>query len=215
MVSELVSVIIPAYERPQLLLERSLPSVLAQTHRNLDVHVVGDGATPEVVAAMATVTDPRVRFTQRPRPVYPQGDLNAWHVSGSHAVNYALDTARGDWICGMGDDDELYPEYVERLLSEALRQGVDIIYCRSEVIHNGRVKGYLGRWPPRHGGQAGGEWLWRKNSVRLDPECWRKGMPNDWDFHSRMLLSGMKCGFVPDVLYKYYPSKHVPPCNLV
>jgi len=39
----LVSVVIPTYNRPQLLMTRSLPSVMAQTHEELDIHVVGDG----------------------------------------------------------------------------------------------------------------------------------------------------------------------------
>jgi hypothetical protein len=180
----------------------------------LDVHVIGDGATQEVVTAMATVTDPRVRFTNRPRPEYPPGELDAWHVSGSHAVNYGLDNVQASWVCGIGDDDEMSPVYVEHLLGTALREGADIVYGRSAVIVNDHVKGYLGFWPPRHAGQAGGEWMWRRNDVRLDPECWRRGLPNDWDFHSRMLATGMKVAFLPEVLYFYYPSKHIPPCGV-
>src|SRR4051794_20404286 len=37
----LVSVVIPTYDRPQLLCERSISSVLAQTYRNFEIVVVG------------------------------------------------------------------------------------------------------------------------------------------------------------------------------
>lgn len=149
----LVSVIITTYNRPELLTLRCLPSVLGQTHHNLDVHVVGDGAGPEVVAAMATVTDPRVRFTNRPRPEYPPGELDAWHVSGSWAANYGLDHVRGEYVCGIGDDDEYMPEFVEVLLNGLIEQRVGLIYCISEIIGTGR---YLGcDFPPRFAGQSG------------------------------------------------------------
>jgi glycosyltransferase involved in cell wall biosynthesis len=208
----LVSVIIPTYNRPELLTQRAIPSVLAQTHRNFDLHVVGDGAGPEVVAAMATVTDRRVRFTNRPRPIYPPGELDAWHTSGSHAFNYGLNTARGQFVCGLGDDDSYEPEYIEALLDGLTEQKVGLIYCISRVVRpDGGPSGYLGcDFPPQFSHQSGGEFLWRKNDIRLDAECWRRGLPNDWDYIERTMRSGVKVGRVPRVLYNYFPSKHVP-----
>ena len=81
--SDLVSIIIPTYHRAELLLARSLPSALNQTHADLDIHVVGDGADQATVDAMATVTDPRVRFTNIERQVYPDDPIWAWNVRGS------------------------------------------------------------------------------------------------------------------------------------
>jgi glycosyltransferase involved in cell wall biosynthesis len=211
-VNRLVSVIIPTYQRPELLLTRSIPSVLAQTYKHLDLHVVGDGCTEETLHKMgdlrAVFKDRRVRFTNRPRPSYPGSELDAWHIAGSYATNYGLDTAWGQYVCGLGDDDALEPEYVEALLDGLLEQDVDMTYCISQI----EGSGYLGcDYPPQFARQSGGEFLWKKNFVRLDPECWRKGLPNDWDFHSRMMAQpGFRVGRVPRVLYHYFPSKHVP-----
>jgi len=41
----LVSVIIPTYNRNETLFGRALPSVLNQTYRDIEVHIVADGMT--------------------------------------------------------------------------------------------------------------------------------------------------------------------------
>ncbi len=41
----LVSVVIPTYDNHELLRERAIPSVLAQTHQNVEIVVVGDAAS--------------------------------------------------------------------------------------------------------------------------------------------------------------------------
>src|ERR1035437_4734656 len=95
----LVSLIIPTFRRAELLMDRSLPSAMGQTYSNLDIHVVGDGTDQETVDAMATVTDPRVRFTNITHQHYPeQNSFFAWCVSGTDAINYGLDTALGTWV---------------------------------------------------------------------------------------------------------------------
>jgi glycosyltransferase involved in cell wall biosynthesis len=211
----LVSVVIPTWRRAELLLSRSLPSILGQTHTNLDVHVVGDGADQATTDAMATVMDPRVRYTNRSRQSYPDDPYKAWLTSGSEAINAGLDTALGDWVCWCGDDDEFMPTYVERLLAAAEEQGVDAIYGRSEIIApSGESRGFLGSWPPALGSQTN-DLLWRRNDVRLDPRCWVRGMPNDYDLWERMKASGVRFGFIPEVLFRYWPSNHIPGCGAI
>src|SRR6266850_768429 len=64
----LVSVIIPTYGRSELLSERALPAVLAQTHERIEVLVVGDAAGPETASAVGRFDDSRVEYvnlTQR------------------------------------------------------------------------------------------------------------------------------------------------------
>jgi glycosyltransferase involved in cell wall biosynthesis len=208
---ELVSVIIATYNRPALLTQRSLPSVLAQTYTNLDIHVVGDGAGWPVVEAMSKITDPRVRFTNIERFHYPPGELEAWHVSGANAGNYALDNARGEWCCCIGDDDEYKPTYVEKLVAACHEQKMGAAFSRSEVVVNGKVIGYMGAPPPRFAHQAGGELLWRACDVRFDPESWRRGLPSDWVFWESVIDNWGGVAFVDEALYRYHPSKHIPP----
>ncbi len=62
----LTSVVIPAYNA-ELFIERTLRSVLRQTHSNLEVIVVDDGSTDKTrVIAEAATTDDRVRIISVP-----------------------------------------------------------------------------------------------------------------------------------------------------
>ena len=68
----LVSVIIPTWNRGELLATRTLPSVLAQTHQNLEIIVVGDCCTDTTAEMIAAIGDPRVIFYNLPeRGNYP------------------------------------------------------------------------------------------------------------------------------------------------
>ena len=48
---------------------------------------------------------------------------------------------------------------------------------------------------------------------RFDVECWRKGLPADWDLWSRMIADGRKWGFVPVVVHHYFPAGPAPICD--
>ena len=210
----LVSVIVATYNRPELLTKSCIPSILGQMHTNVDIHIVGDGCSEETLNKMgdlrAIFKDDRLRFTNRPRPEYPPDGLDAWHVSGSHAWNYGLDTVKGEYVCFLADDDEYHPEFIEALLDAIIENDAGLAWCASEIWGPG-FRGYLGVDEPlRLGGQSGGEFLWRRNDVRFDPECYRKGLPNDWDYFSRVLASGVVPVHVKRALYKYYPTQHVP-----
>src|SRR3954447_21534177 len=55
----LISVVIATYDHHQLLAERALPSVLAQTYERLEVVVIGDAAPAEAEAVVRSAGDPR------------------------------------------------------------------------------------------------------------------------------------------------------------
>jgi glycosyltransferase involved in cell wall biosynthesis len=163
---------------------------------------------------MATVTDPRVRFVNIPRPTYPPGELDAWHVSGSWAVNAGLDAARGAYTALLGDDDEYMPTYLEETLAAIADQDVDAVYCASEVWSPDGFRGYLGRsFPPAFAQQSGGELIWRANNVRMDVTCWQRGMPNDWTLWSDLIAAGVRFGHLQRPLYRYHAARHVPPAH--
>lgn len=131
-----VSTVIPTYNRAELLLTRSLPSVLAQTDPELEVIVVGDGTDDETVDRMAAVDDPRVQFINLPRPEYPADPVGFWRVAGMGAVNAGLELATGEWVCILADDDELEPQHHEALLAES--SGAELVWGQSTVWVDGR-----------------------------------------------------------------------------
>lgn len=124
-----VSTIIPTYGAPDVLLGRALSSVLGQTFDDWECIVVGDGAGPDTVAAMATVTDPRIEFINIPRPEYPADPLEYWRVAGVDAINAGIDRARGGWLSILADDDAYMPRHHELLLEASA--GVQLVWGRS------------------------------------------------------------------------------------
>ena len=113
----LVSVVIPTFDRPALVPE-AIASALAQTHREIEVIVVVNGATPEVTEKVKRCgAQPRVRVVEMER-----ANLAA-------ARNYGMSLARGEWIAFLDDDDVWLPEKIELQLAAAVATGADLITC--------------------------------------------------------------------------------------
>jgi hypothetical protein len=108
----LVSVIIPTYLQHELLLSRAIPSVLGQTHREIEVVVVGDGAPEATARAIAEFGDERVRYENLTvRAPYPEDPGEFWRVAGTPPWNAAWELAAGSWIAPLNDDDAFRPDH--------------------------------------------------------------------------------------------------------
>ena len=199
----LVSVVIPTYNRPQLLMTRSLPSVMAQTHEELDIHVVGDGTDIVSVSGMEWLRqeDSRVRFTNLPHAEYPEDPEARWCAMGVPAINYGLDTARGEWVSVLADDDALPPDAIGKML--AVSDDVDCVYGQTEVVDHG-IYGKLGEW-------TDGAYILRASlGYRYDAESWKRGVIADYDLRAR-LLREVRTRHLPEIVYRYWPAHKVPP----
>jgi hypothetical protein len=202
----LVTVRIPTYDRGPLLVERAISSALAQTYANLEVLVVGDGATPETVEAIESVRDPRLRFVNLPRPDYPGDPERRWQVAGTNAVNHALEIARGAWIAPLDDDDEFTPDHVEALLSVAIEYRLEMVYGQSLMEKPDGTWATVGSWPLAQGGLCHGSALYAADLrfFRYDPEAWRDLEPGDWNLWRRMLEAGVRIGNIEQIVYRHY-----------
>jgi len=206
----LVSVVIPTYERNDLLFSRSLPSVRNQTHDRMEINVVSDGmrgdSLTELVNGLATLNDLRIRFWLIPRQEYPEDPGQKWCVLGLNARNHGLDQARGDWVTSLDDDDEWTPDHVETLLKAV--DGFDFAYGISEYHWPDGRKQRAGKWPPGEGSFCDGAQLYRNGmGFRYEPGCIERGKPEDGDMWDRMVASGeVKFTFVPEVIHHYYPN---------
>lgn len=127
----LVSVIIPTYKRPVEYVSRSVSSVRNQTYENLEILVVDDSPADypgraEVAAYMATLEDPRVRYSQ-----------NEKNLGGSLCRNRGIELATGDYITFLDDDDEYLPEKVEKQLAYMLESGCDLSLTKIGIYASG------------------------------------------------------------------------------
>ena len=197
----MITIITPTYNRPGLLFSRCVPSVLAQTYTDWEMLIVGDGCAPETVAAIeAGIADHRISFVNLPRQAYPENDPEAaWRQTAVNASNWGMDHARGEWITGLADDDELPPDALSVLL--AATDGVDAVYGRAEVVGCG----FIGAYPPREGQIQ--SFMCRAG---LPQRLKVSNYPSDWALVAQMLADGVTFGFVPDVVYRYFPNLHVP-----
>lgn len=123
-------------------LRYALRSVRAQTFRDFEVLVVGDGCSDDTAAVVASFDDPRIRFENLP--------TNSGHQSAPN--NHALAHARGEWIAYLGHDDLWHPRHLEDLDQAARVSGADVVFSLCILIepdgrravtglfHDGRIR---------------------------------------------------------------------------
>jgi len=126
----LVSVVIPTFDRFEILHERTIPSLLRQTHKNLEIIIVGDGC-PNIVARQQAKNFTRVGakfYNLRLRTRYPHEAMSRWMVLGTRPMNAGTKRANGDWILFISDDDSLLPDAIKEMLNEAQKSDVEVVF---------------------------------------------------------------------------------------
>lgn len=100
--NDLVSVIIPTYNRSQFVTE-AIESVLAQTYPHIELIIVNDGSTDDTKERLLPYMD-RIVYIEK-----ENGGI-------SSAVNAGLKVANGKYIARLDDDDLFMPEKTEKQL---------------------------------------------------------------------------------------------------
>jgi glycosyltransferase involved in cell wall biosynthesis len=95
----LITVIVPTFNRARQL-PGAVESVLAQSHRELEVIVVDDGSTDDTEAIIATLQRQDSRVTALRQP----------NAGVAAARNHGLDRAQGDLIAFLDSDDRWSPD---------------------------------------------------------------------------------------------------------
>ncbi len=113
----LVSVVVPTFNRPQLVVE-AIESVLTQSHANVEIIVVDDGSQTDTGSAIRNrFSDSRVQF-------YRQD--NAGQAA---ARNRGAKAAKGEFIGFLDDDDLWFPENVAHHLAAFRRSPQSVLSC--------------------------------------------------------------------------------------
>lgn len=202
----LISVIVPTYNRTDLLLSRCLPSVFGQTVQDFEALVIGDGTEQATVDAMADFPDDRLWFWNLPHAEYPEDFDDRRAVIGLPSLNFGLDRARGEWVAVLADDDEWTPDHHAVLLSAAERNGAQHVYGISETWKDGRrTDQFYGAWPPGGGQFCNGANLYRADlDYRYAMDCRSRGRMGDEDLWLRMVEGGVRFHFEREVVHKYH-----------
>ena len=124
----LISIMMPTFKRGQLLIDRTLPSIFAQTYQNFEVVIVGDRSIDNTEKLIRNLNHPKVHFYHRREYTHYPKDVKArWHVGGGPQRNCGLSRSRGKWIAELDDDDVFTPEHLETLLSHAQKNNFEFV----------------------------------------------------------------------------------------
>jgi len=132
----LISVIVPVYKVEDYLSE-CVKSILAQTHKDLEVILVDDGSpdsSPEICDEWAR-KDSRVKV------------IHKENAGASAARNSGLDIAQGEYIGFIDSDDYIAHDMYEVMLSQLLASGKKTAVCSAcRVYPDGSVAKYMPRF---------------------------------------------------------------------
>jgi glycosyltransferase involved in cell wall biosynthesis len=127
--NELISVIVPIYKVEQWL-PQCIDSILAQTHKNLEIILVDDGSPDE----SGKICDDYAKKDSRVRVIHKKNG------GQSTARNAALDVANGEYIGFVDGDDWIEPSMYEVLISHLKEYNAQIVQCGCYIWNNGQVQ---------------------------------------------------------------------------
>jgi hypothetical protein len=192
--ADLVTFPLATYDRVDILIDRTLPSILGQSHRDIEVIVVLDGTPLDQCVRLREITDSRVKvFRLSRRTSYPKSSIERWMVAGWRPRNVAARKGKGRWVYWISDDDILMPNAVKSLLELARRDSAEVV---SGAYRSGTLSPVLHR--PHEGSENFGipisgppVWLCRSylGLLRWNRFSWRKSWnrPSDYDLIERMV----------------------------
>ncbi len=203
----LVTVRIATWNRARVLTERTLPTVMAQSYRNLEILVVGDHCTDDTAERIAALGDPRIRFVNLPeRGIYPTEPFARWCVAGAAPMNHALTIARGEWLAPLDDDDEFTPDHVATMLAACRDNRWEFTFGVARMMLLTGEWRDVGDLPLRRDHIChSAVFYW--TGLRFMPHeinAWKLGEPGDWNLWRRMKWSGVRTGFVPKLVATHH-----------
>ncbi|MDR9446868.1 MAG: glycosyltransferase family 2 protein [Balneolaceae bacterium] len=210
----LVSILIPTHNRT-LSLQRAIDSSLKQTYESLEIIVVDDASSPPAHESMSQA------YQQHPSIRWIRQEKN---VGAPAARNRGLHESRGEYICFLDDDDEIFPEKIARQVeflatSDASIFGVthdveDERFGERLVIHN--TQHYPSYVSFLNGfANTGTEAVLYKRQPLLDTGGFDEDLPSSQEYDLLIRLAkNADLGYLPYILSRHYASQESISLNL-
>ncbi len=217
MESELVSVIIPTYNRADFLKE-AIESVLAQTYENYELLILDNCSPDHTLDVVESFKDPRIKYLRHQCNI---GSAANWA--------YGVHWAQGEYLSILGDDDKYRPDFlVRRVQGFSKTKNVAVVFSSYDICdENGRIISSSearrheetvmnGRDLVAHAAHAKGGWhigasLYRRNIV---VPLWNyttlSGKAGDTALNIRIALNPENYGvWIPDrgLIYRRHPGQ--------
>lgn len=124
---EKVTIVIPFYNAEKYI-KTCIKTLQNQTYKNFKAMFIDDGSTDNTVDEIEKIND--ARFVV----------LKQLHKGVSAARNLALKNIESKYIAFMDIDDELVPEYFEKLVSDMEKENSDIVLCNYAEVYSNQKK---------------------------------------------------------------------------
>ena len=194
-----ISVIIPTYNLSKILTERSIPSVLNQTYKNLECLVVDDGSTDDTEARVKELTrkDNRLKY------------FKIANGGQSAAKNFGVKQATGEFIAFNDHDDEYLPNYLSVAIEQFKKLPEEVVYLSGGAINRDEWGGesyYLPKLEPFWKLAIGNGWVFRAKVFRENNIATDLNISNfeDLDLHIKLRDHGYKGYVINQPLRIYY-----------
>lgn len=128
-----ITVIVPTYKRPEQL-KLALNSILRQTYRKIKVFVIADGKD-EIVENIVS------EYNQNSKDIrFHYFDVEHEGNCGSkpriHGIEQLSDYG---FVCFLDDDNEIFPDYVEKMINSCLKHNQKISICQI-LLNNDHIE---------------------------------------------------------------------------
>ena len=204
--SDLVSIIIPVYNRSALL-RRAVASAIAQTYRPIEVIIVDDGSTDDTPRAITELATSHAEI----RPTAQRnGGPGLARETGRQA-------ARGNFIQYLDSDDLLLPTKLEKMVAALENDsGAGVAYCRARYRDPAGTEIQCTWKTPMDGQTAifphfllGRLWetvtpLYRRSVTDAAGPWTGLRLEEDWEYDSRIGALNPKLTFVREVLAEHH-----------
>ena len=121
MKNELISVVIPTYNRGKVI-RKSIESVLIQSYKNIELIIIDDGSTDNTEFVVKKISDNRIKYIK----------LNE-NKGACYARNIGIKKAKGKYIA-FQDSDDIFDKYkLEKQLMNLKKMNSDLDFCKIKV----------------------------------------------------------------------------------
>lgn len=121
--THLISIIIPVYNRENLILE-TLKSISAQTYKSWECIIVDDGSIDDTAQIVLNYANKDARFIYKKRPENLIKGANS-------SRNYGLKFAKGNVVKWFDSDDIMLPNHLEMALEYLVKNHLDFVVTQS------------------------------------------------------------------------------------
>lgn len=130
MTKNLVSVIVPTYNRSKMLI-KAIESIFNQSYKNIEVIVIANGCTDDTDIIVGTLIKKygKITFLNFTKP-----------LGGAEARNKGLDVVRGEYIAFLDDDDEWLETKLEKQIKILKESDYCIVGCNFNEVYPNKIK---------------------------------------------------------------------------